>query len=143
MYFDLLGDEGIGASPERVVTFTTTVIKSYRRVAYHNATHAFMVAHSMYNILKRNAGMFSRLEVGTAEAEEAGDEGIGGRSEVYRLVCRRDFGTCISMSLPRHRYSIPLLIANLRRYLAIPTDETWDDTFDLKTTQILGYRRYR
>ncbi|XP_043197876.1 cAMP and cAMP-inhibited cGMP 3',5'-cyclic phosphodiesterase 10A-like isoform X1 [Amphibalanus amphitrite] len=63
MYFDLLGEGACGGAPERVVTFTTTVIKSYRRVAYHNATHAFMVAHTMYNILKRNTNVFSRLEL--------------------------------------------------------------------------------
>ncbi|XP_037079297.1 cAMP and cAMP-inhibited cGMP 3',5'-cyclic phosphodiesterase 10A-like [Pollicipes pollicipes] len=61
MFFDLVGDTRL--PPERIVTFTTTVIKSYRRVPYHNATHAFMVAHTMYNILKRNASVFSRLEI--------------------------------------------------------------------------------
>ena len=72
MYFDLLGNEGVAASPERAVAFSTSVIKSYRRVAYHNATHAFMVAHAMYNILRRNAGVFSRLEVGWGGGRRGG-----------------------------------------------------------------------
>ena len=68
MYFELVGGDWPPSSAERVVTFTTTVIRSYRRVAYHNASHAFMVAHAMYVMLRRNANVFSRLEVGRERA---------------------------------------------------------------------------
>lgn len=38
--------------------FTLTVKKNYRRVPYHNWTHGFSVANSMYSIIKHSNGAF-------------------------------------------------------------------------------------
>ena len=43
--------------------FVLTVRKNYRRVPYHNWTHAFAVAHCMYTVIRSNEGMFDTLEV--------------------------------------------------------------------------------
>jgi cAMP and cAMP-inhibited cGMP 3',5'-cyclic phosphodiesterase 10 len=39
------------------------VKKNYRSVAYHNWSHGFHVANSIYSILKASTGIFRPLEV--------------------------------------------------------------------------------
>lgn len=46
-----------------LIRFTLTVKKNYRRVPYHNWTHGFSVANTMYSILKRSKGVFKSTEV--------------------------------------------------------------------------------
>ena len=46
------------------VRFFITVKKNYRSVAYHNWSHGFHVANSIYSILKASTGIFRPLEVG-------------------------------------------------------------------------------
>ena len=41
-----------------------TVKKNYRDVPYHNWTHAFAVAHSMYLVIRSGNDKFTALEVG-------------------------------------------------------------------------------
>jgi cAMP and cAMP-inhibited cGMP 3',5'-cyclic phosphodiesterase 10 len=43
--------------------FFITVKKNYRSVAYHNWSHGFHVANSIYSILKASPGIFRPLEV--------------------------------------------------------------------------------
>jgi hypothetical protein len=45
------------------VRFFITVKKNYRSVAYHNWSHGFHVANSIYSILKASTGIFRPLEV--------------------------------------------------------------------------------
>lgn len=60
MFVDLFGlarfDE------ESLVRFMLTVKKNYRRVPYHNWTHGFAVANTMYALLKRSMNAFGTLE---------------------------------------------------------------------------------
>lgn len=51
---------------DELVRFVLTVRKNYRRVAYHNWTHGWSVAHAMYLILKQT-NVFTLLEVGHTE----------------------------------------------------------------------------
>ena len=44
--------------------FTLTVRKNYRKVPYHNWTHAFSVAHAVYTIIKTTHNKFTHIEVG-------------------------------------------------------------------------------
>ena len=44
--------------------FVLTVKKNYRDVPYHNWTHAFAVAHSMYLVIRSGNDKFTALEVG-------------------------------------------------------------------------------
>lgn len=46
-----------------LLRFTLTVRKNYRRVPYHNWSHGFSVANSMYTILKNSKGIFNPNEV--------------------------------------------------------------------------------
>ena len=46
-----------------LVRFTLTVRKNYRNVPYHNWTHAFTVAQTMYMIIKRAKEAISPFEV--------------------------------------------------------------------------------
>lgn len=48
---------------DEVIRFTLTVRKNYRRVPYHNWTHAFTVAHCMYCVMKFSKGIVTGLEV--------------------------------------------------------------------------------
>lgn len=47
---------------DEVIRFTLTVRKNYRRVPYHNWTHAFTVAHCMYCVMKFSKGIVTGLE---------------------------------------------------------------------------------
>lgn len=47
-----------------IIRFTLTVKKNYRHVPYHNWTHGFSVANSMYTIIKHSKGAFRPNEVG-------------------------------------------------------------------------------
>ncbi|KAL3275955.1 hypothetical protein HHI36_020689 [Cryptolaemus montrouzieri] len=60
MFIDLFGLAMFEASS--LMKFTLTVKKNYRRVPYHNWTHGFSVANSMYNIIKRSGHLFSMPE---------------------------------------------------------------------------------
>lgn len=61
MFIDLFGITRFDRV--ELVKFVLTVRKNYRRVPYHNWTHGFSVANTMYNILKR-AVVFNVHEVG-------------------------------------------------------------------------------
>lgn len=43
--------------------FTLTIKKNYRRVPYHNWTHGFSVANTMYTVIKRSGDAFRTIEV--------------------------------------------------------------------------------
>ncbi|XP_045461799.1 probable 3',5'-cyclic phosphodiesterase pde-5 isoform X3 [Harmonia axyridis] len=60
MFTDLFGLGLI--DPSSLMRFTLTVKKNYRRVPYHNWTHGFSVANSMYSIIKRTGSLFSLPE---------------------------------------------------------------------------------
>jgi len=60
MFVDLFGLSRFDRNA--LIRFTLTVRKNYRRVPYHNWTHGFSVANSMYTILKRAPGAFEALE---------------------------------------------------------------------------------
>lgn len=61
MFTDLFGLNMF--DPSSLMKFTLTVKKNYRRVPYHNWTHGFSVANSMYSIIKRTQTIFSLPEV--------------------------------------------------------------------------------
>lgn len=61
MFNDLFGFDKFDL--DSVVRFTLTVRKNYRRVPYHNWTHGFGVANSMYSIIKHSPELFSYNEV--------------------------------------------------------------------------------
>ena len=61
MFIDLFGLTRFDY--ETVVRFLITVKKNYRQVAYHNWTHGFHVANSIYSICKSSPGVFRPLEV--------------------------------------------------------------------------------
>ena len=62
MFIDLFGLERFDY--EVLVRFLITVKRNYRTVAYHNWTHGFHVANSIYSIVKSSPGVFKPLEVG-------------------------------------------------------------------------------
>ena len=49
---------------DELTKFTLTVRRNYRRVPYHNWTHAFSVAHTMFMILRKASSNFMLTEVG-------------------------------------------------------------------------------
>ncbi|XP_066928050.1 probable 3',5'-cyclic phosphodiesterase pde-5 isoform X2 [Clytia hemisphaerica] len=48
--------------PEELTRFTLTVRRNYRRVPYHNWSHAFTVAHCMYCVVANSKGLLTGLE---------------------------------------------------------------------------------
>ena len=60
MFVDLFGLNQF--ERDSLVRFMLTVRKNYRRVPYHNWTHGFAVANSMYVMLKRAPKAFKPLE---------------------------------------------------------------------------------
>lgn len=61
MFNDLFGMERF--QQQHLIRFTLTVKKNYRRVPYHNWTHGFSVANSMYSIIKNSKDAFRPNEV--------------------------------------------------------------------------------
>ncbi|KAK9880858.1 hypothetical protein WA026_013183 [Henosepilachna vigintioctopunctata] len=60
MFSDLFGLAMFDHSS--LIKFILTVKKNYRRVPYHNWTHGFSVANSMYTTLKRSGHLFNMSE---------------------------------------------------------------------------------
>ncbi|KAG7177348.1 3',5'-cyclic phosphodiesterase pde-5-like [Homarus americanus] len=60
MFVDLFGLSRF--EKDNLIRFTLTVKKNYRRVPYHNWTHGFSVANSMYTIIKHAPKAFRPLE---------------------------------------------------------------------------------
>ncbi|ROT67948.1 putative 3',5'-cyclic phosphodiesterase pde-5 [Penaeus vannamei] len=83
MFVDLFGLTRF--EKDCLIRFTLTVKKNYRRVPYHNWTHGFSVANSMYTIIKHSPKTFRPLEVrvrgrGEGIGGGGGEEGgVGGR----------------------------------------------------------------
>lgn len=46
-----------------LIRFTLTIKKNYRRVPYHNWTHGFSVANTMYSVIKHSDEAFRPIEV--------------------------------------------------------------------------------
>lgn len=61
MFIDLFGLTRF--DKDSLIKFTLTVRKNYRRVPYHNWTHGFSVANSMYAIVKHSPSTFDFIEV--------------------------------------------------------------------------------
>jgi cAMP and cAMP-inhibited cGMP 3',5'-cyclic phosphodiesterase 10 len=61
MFKDLFGFNRF--EKKDLMRFTLTVKRNYRRVPYHNWTHGFSVANSMYSILKNSDMVFRPNEV--------------------------------------------------------------------------------
>lgn len=61
MFKDLFGLSRF--DEDSLIRFTLTVRKNYRRVPYHNWTHGFSVANTMYAIIKHSGGVFREEEV--------------------------------------------------------------------------------
>lgn len=61
MFIDLFGLHRFDESS--LVRFTLTIRKNYRRVPYHNWTHGFSVANTMYSIIKNSVDAFRSNEV--------------------------------------------------------------------------------
>ncbi|XP_070569294.1 cAMP and cAMP-inhibited cGMP 3',5'-cyclic phosphodiesterase 10A-like [Ptychodera flava] len=60
MIHQLFGEDSFEMS--RLIKFTLTVRKNYRKVPYHNWWHAFNVIHSMFLILEADPNLFTELE---------------------------------------------------------------------------------
>ncbi|GFG29788.1 hypothetical protein Cfor_03292 [Coptotermes formosanus] len=60
MFKDLFGLSKFDS--ESLIRFTLTVRKNYRRVPYHNWTHGFSVANSMYSVIKHSQDTFQANE---------------------------------------------------------------------------------
>lgn len=61
MFIDLFGLHRFDEAS--LVRFTLTIRKNYRRVPYHNWTHGFSVANTMYSIIKNSVDAFRSNEV--------------------------------------------------------------------------------
>lgn len=61
MFTDLFGLHRF--DQQSLVRFTLTIKKNYRRVPYHNWTHGFSVANTMYTVIKRSEDAFRPIEV--------------------------------------------------------------------------------
>lgn len=64
MFIDLFGLHRF--DQQSLVRFTLTIKKNYRRVPYHNWTHGFSVANTMYTVIKHSEDAFRPIEVSLA-----------------------------------------------------------------------------
>lgn len=63
MFIDLFGLSKFDV--KTLLRFSLTIKKNYRRVPYHNWTHGFSVANTMYTILRKTKDAFRPVEVRT------------------------------------------------------------------------------
>lgn len=63
MFMSLAGSLTHLFSQDKLLRFIVTVSKNYRPVAYHNWSHGFCVAQTMFAVLQSSTGHFSELEV--------------------------------------------------------------------------------
>lgn len=68
MFADLFGLQRF--DHQSLIRFTLTIRKNYRRVPYHNWTHGFSVANTMYSVIKHSDEAFRPIEVGLSEIVE-------------------------------------------------------------------------
>lgn len=61
MFIDLFGLQRFDKNS--LIRFTLTIRKNYRRVPYHNWSHGFSVANTMYTIIKNSVDAFRSNEV--------------------------------------------------------------------------------
>lgn len=61
MFVDLFGLHRF--RQDDLARFILTIRKNYRRVPYHNWTHGFAVANTMYTVVKRSGDTFHAIEV--------------------------------------------------------------------------------
>lgn len=61
MFIDLFGLRRFEETS--LIRFTLTIKKNYRRVPYHNWTHGFSVANTIYSLIKRSEDVFRPIEV--------------------------------------------------------------------------------
>lgn len=61
MFTDLFGLQRF--DQHSLARFTLTIKKNYRRVPYHNWTHGFSVANTMYTVIKSSQDAFRPIEV--------------------------------------------------------------------------------
>lgn len=61
MFVDLFGLHRF--ERDDLARFILTIRKNYRRVPYHNWTHGFAVANTMYTVIKRSGDTFHPIEV--------------------------------------------------------------------------------
>lgn len=61
MFTDLFGLHRF--DQQSLIRFTLTIKKNYRRVPYHNWTHGFSVANTMYTVIKHSEDAFRPIEV--------------------------------------------------------------------------------
>lgn len=61
MFTDLFGLHRF--DQHSLARFTLTIKKNYRRVPYHNWTHGFSVANTMYTVIKNSEDAFRPIEV--------------------------------------------------------------------------------
>jgi cAMP and cAMP-inhibited cGMP 3',5'-cyclic phosphodiesterase 10 len=69
MFKDLFGFNRF--EQKNLLRFVLTVKKNYRRVPYHNWSHGFSVANSMYAIIKNSRTVFRPNEVGESIATDS------------------------------------------------------------------------
>jgi len=61
MFRELFGESRFEMN--EMIRFTMTVRKNYRRVPYHNWSHGFTVANTMFTILQHSNQVFTQNEV--------------------------------------------------------------------------------
>ncbi len=105
MFIDLFGLDRFDY--ETLARFFITVKRNYRQVAYHNWTHGFHVANSIYSILKSSPGIFKPLE---ARKNIASSYYLTGNISVCHFQCLAMFVGAICHDLDHRGFNNKFMI---------------------------------
>ncbi|XP_065171962.1 probable 3',5'-cyclic phosphodiesterase pde-5 [Atheta coriaria] len=103
MFYDLFDMEKFDR--HSMLKFTLTVKKNYRRVPYHNWTHGFSVANSMYSIIKKSKHVFKEVEsLALFIAALCHDLDHRGKNNKYMLDTQSPLASIYSTSTMEHHH---------------------------------------
>ncbi|KAJ9601206.1 hypothetical protein L9F63_000626, partial [Diploptera punctata] len=136
MFKDLFGLSRFDT--ESLIRFTLTVRKNYRRVPYHNWTHGFSVANSMYSVIKHSQSAFKSNEcLALFIASLCHDLDHRGKNNKFMLDTESPLAAIYSTStMEHHHFNQTVTILQQKGHNIFSKLNSWE------YKQVLGYIKH-
>ncbi|XP_021942634.1 probable 3',5'-cyclic phosphodiesterase pde-5 isoform X3 [Zootermopsis nevadensis] len=136
MFKDLFGLSRFDS--DSLIRFTLTVRKNYRRVPYHNWTHGFSVANSMYSVIKHTQNTFKANEcLALYIASLCHDLDHRGKNNKFMLDTESPLAAIYSTStMEHHHFNQTVTILQQKGHNIFSKLSSWE------YKQVLGYVKH-
>ncbi|XP_069675140.1 probable 3',5'-cyclic phosphodiesterase pde-5 isoform X3 [Periplaneta americana] len=136
MFKDLFGLSRFDS--DSLIRFTLTVRKNYRRVPYHNWTHGFSVANSMYSVIKHSQSTFKPNEcLALYIASLCHDLDHRGKNNKFMLDTESPLAAIYSTStMEHHHFNQTVTILQQKGHNIFSKLNSWE------YKQVLGYVKH-